>query len=174
MSTRTARSLGPDLVLAGTVAKRAEILVVGLTSGPDGPEIALSEGIVAEDVLAEILDSLIAVGATGKPEQLNRVPAPSELSVTSVLAVGLGSADKLGSEQIRKSAGAAARSLSGIDTVATTLSILDLGAAAEGFALGAYSFTEFKSSMTAPGPDSQPLARVELLVPSPRTKETKA
>lgn len=174
MSTRTARSLGPDLVLAGTVAKRAEILVVGLTSGPDGPEIALSEGIVAEDVLAEILDSLIAVGATGKPEQLTRVPAPSELSVTSVLAVGLGSADKLGSEQIRKSAGAAARSLSGIDTVATTLSILDLGAAAEGFALGAYSFTEFKSSMTAPGLDSQPLARVELLVPSPRTKETKA
>lgn len=88
MSTRTARSLGPDLVLAGTVAKRAEILVVGLTSGPDGPEIALSEGIVDEDVLAEILDSLIAVGATGKPEQLTRVPAPSALSVTSVLAVG--------------------------------------------------------------------------------------
>ncbi|PVX64983.1 UNVERIFIED_ORG: leucyl aminopeptidase [Nocardia globerula] len=174
LSTRTARSLGPDLVLAGKLGKRADVLVVGLTSGPDGPELALSEGIVDEDVLAEVLDSLIAVGATGKPEQLTRIPAPSDLPVVSVLAVGLGSAEKLGSEQIRKSAGAAARALSGIDTAATTLSALDLAAAVEGFALGAYTFTEFKSSKSAPGPDAQPLARVELLVPSPRAKETKA
>ncbi|MDI9916709.1 leucyl aminopeptidase [Rhodococcus sp. IEGM 1379] len=174
MSTRTARSLGPDLVLAAKLGKRADVLVVGLTSGPDGPELALSEGIVDEEVLAEVLDSLIAVGATGKSEQLTRIPAPSDLPVVSVLAVGLGSADKLSSEQIRKSAGAAARSLSGIDTAATTLSVLDLGAAVEGFALGAYTFTEFKSSKTAPGPDAQPLARVELLVPAPRAKETKA
>lgn len=174
MSNRTARSLGPDLVLTGALGKRAEILVVGVTSGPDGPEIALGEGIVDDVVLAEILDSLIAVGATGKAEQITRVPAPATLPVTSVVAVGLGSADKLDSEQIRQSAGAAARSLTGVGTAATTLSVLDLGATAEGFALGAYTFTEFKSAMTAPGADAQPPARIELLVSSPRAKETKA
>ncbi|MGC0364532.1 leucyl aminopeptidase [Rhodococcus sp. 27YEA15] len=174
MSTRTARSSVPDLVLAAALGKRAEVLVVGLTSSPDGPEITLGDGIVDEDVLDEILESLIAVGASGKPEQLTRVPAPASLAVTYVLAVGLGSADKLDSEQIRKSSGAAARSLVGVKTAATTLSALDLAATAEGFALGAYSFTEFKSVKTAPAAEAAPLARVELLVTAPRTKDTKA
>ncbi|TQC48250.1 leucyl aminopeptidase [Rhodococcus sp. WS4] len=173
MSTRTARPLGPQLALAGTVGKRVDVLVIGLTSTSDGPEIALGDGIVDESVLTDLLDTFVAVGASGKAEETTRIPAPDTLPVDSVLAVGLGSAEKLDAEQIRKSAGAAARALSGVGTVATTLSVLDLGAAAEGFALGAYRFTEFKSAKSAPGPDAQPVARVELLVSSPRAKESK-
>ena len=173
MSTRTARPLGPQLALAGTVGKRVDVLVIGLTSTSNGPEIALGDGIVDESVLAGLLDSFVAVGAKGKAEETTRIPAPDTLPVDSVLAVGLGAADKLDAEQIRRSAGAAARSLGGVDTVATTLSSLDLGAAAEGFALGAYRFTEFKSVKSAPGPEAQPVSRVELLVSSPRAKEAK-
>ncbi len=44
----------------------------------------------------------------------------------------------------------AARSLSGVETVITTLSDLDLEAAIEGLILGAYRFTEFRSDKTAP------------------------
>ena len=173
MSTHTARPLGPQLALAGTVGKRVDVLVIGLTSSSDGPEIALGDGIVDESVLTDLLDTLVSVGASGKAEETTRIPAPDTLPVDRVLAVGLGSAEKLDAEQIRKSAGAAARSLSGVGTVATTLSVLDLGAAAEGFALGAYRFTEFKSAKSAPGPDAQPVSRVELLVSSPRAKESK-
>ncbi|QBJ94916.1 leucyl aminopeptidase [Rhodococcus sp. ABRD24] len=167
------RPLGPDLALTGSLGKRVDVLVIGLTTGSDGPEAVLGFG-VDEDVLAGLLDDLQAVGATGKAEELTRIPAPAELPVGSVLAVGLGAADRIDAEQVRKSAGAAARSLAGVGTAATTLSSVDLGAAAEGFFLGAYSFTEFKSSLSAPSADAQPLARVELLVESPRTKEPKA
>ncbi len=57
-------------------------------------------------------------------------------------------------------------------TASTTLSAVDLGAAAEGFYLGAYSYSEFKAK-SAPGAGAQPLARVELLVEAPRAKSTK-
>jgi leucyl aminopeptidase len=44
----------------------------------------------------------------------------------------------------------AARSLSGTETVVTTLSELDLEATVEGLILGAYRFTDFRSAKTAP------------------------
>ncbi|WP_072688465.1 leucyl aminopeptidase [Rhodococcus marinonascens] len=173
MSPLTARPLGPQLVLAGSVGKDVDVLVIGLTSSSDSPEIALAGGVVDEAVLTDLLDTLVAVGATGKAEETTRIPSPATLPVGSVLAIGLGSAENLDAEQIRRSAGAAARSLGGVDTVATTLSVLDLGAAAEGFSLGAYRFAEFKSAKSAPGPDAKPVSRVELMVSAPRTGDAK-
>ncbi|NKZ90727.1 leucyl aminopeptidase [Rhodococcus hoagii] len=165
------RPLGPELAPVGSIGKRADVLVIGLTAGSDGPEALVGAG-VDEEVLAGLLDDLQAVGATGKAEELTRVPAPAELAVSSVLAVGLGAADKIDGEQVRKSAGVAARALTGVATASTTLSAVDLGAAAEGFYLGAYSYSEFKAK-SAPGAGAQPLARVELLVEAPRAKSTK-
>ncbi|MFD4369825.1 leucyl aminopeptidase [Rhodococcus sp. NPDC058521] len=175
MSTYTPRPLGPTLALAGSVGKRADVLVIGLTKSADGPELALADGTVDDSILSEILDGLTLVGATGAAEEITRVPAPGSLPVDSIVAVGLGAADALDAEQIRKSAGAAARSLKGgIGTAATTLSVLDLGAAAEGFALGSYVFHEYKSAKSAPGPDAGPVENVELLVSAPKDKEAKA
>ncbi|ANZ24837.1 MULTISPECIES: leucyl aminopeptidase [Rhodococcus] len=163
----------PELVLAGSVSKRADVLVIGLTAGDDGPEALLGNGLVDEDVLGGLLDALQSVGAKGKAEEVTRIPAPAALPVTSVLAVGLGAAGKIDAEQVRRSAGAAARALAGASVVATTLSAVDLGAAAEGFALGAYTFTEFRTAKSNSG-DVQPPARIELLVASPRAREVKA
>ncbi len=165
------RPLGPTLALAGSPSRRADVLVIGLTTGSDGPEVLVGAG-VDEEVLAGLLDALTAVGATGRAEELTRIPAPAELPVGSVLAVGLGAADRIDAEQVRRSAGAAARALSGVATATTTLSSVDLGAAAEGFFLGAYRFDEFRAK-SAPGDGAQPLGRVELLVESPRTKGPK-
>ncbi|MGC5165018.1 leucyl aminopeptidase [Rhodococcus sp. DT1] len=164
----------PELALAGSVSKRADVLVIGLTSSDNGPEILFGDGPVDEAVLGELLDTLQAVGATGRSEELTRVPAPAELPVASVLAVGLGAADRIDAEQVRRSAGAAARALTGVTTVATTLSSVDLGAAAEGFALGSYTFTEFRSAKSAPKDDARPATRIELLVPSVRDRAAKA
>ncbi|MDX5311963.1 MAG: leucyl aminopeptidase [Rhodococcus sp. (in: high G+C Gram-positive bacteria)] len=163
----------PELVLAGSVSKRADVLVVGRTAGDGGPEALLGDGLVDEDVLGGLLDALQSVGAEGRAEEVTRIPAPAALPVTSVLAVGLGAADKLDAEQVRRSAGAAARALAGVPVVATTLSAVDLGATAEGFALGAYTFTEFRTTKSNAG-DAQPPARIELLVSSPRAREAKA
>ncbi|NGP07709.1 leucyl aminopeptidase [Rhodococcus sp. 14C212] len=163
----------PELVLAGSVSKRADVLVIGLTAGDDGPEALLGDGLVDEDVLGGLLDALQSVGAKGKAEEVTRIPAPAALPVTSVLAVGLGAAGKIDAEQVRRSAGAAARALAGASVVATTLSAVDLGAAAEGFALGAYTFTEFRTAKSN-SDDAQPPARIELLVASPRAREVKA
>ncbi|MCP2318247.1 leucyl aminopeptidase [Nocardia amikacinitolerans] len=152
-----------------TIGPDTDVLVIGLTSSENGPSIApddLFGDVLTDDIRAELLDQLGAVGAKGKAEELTRVPAPAALdNVTSVLAVGLGAADKVDAEQIRRSAGVAGRSLNGTELVATTLSGLDLGAAAEGFYLGAYSFNPFRSEKSAPKPDEQPVARIEFLVP---------
>ncbi|EME21661.1 leucyl aminopeptidase [Rhodococcus triatomae] len=163
--------IGPELVLAGSITNRVEVLVVGLTTGPDGPDVSVGEAL--DDAAAEaILTGLVAVGATGKAEEVTRIPAPAGLSVASVVAVGLGAPDEVDAEQVRSSAGAAARALSGTAVAATTLSAIDLAGAAEGFYLGAYSFTEFKAK-SAPKADAGPLGRVELLVDSPRAAAPK-
>ncbi|MFD3707139.1 leucyl aminopeptidase [Nocardia sp. NPDC058658] len=164
------RSLGPELARTETITPDTDVLVIGLTSSENGPAIAPADlfgDVLTAEVRAQLLDTLGAVGAKGKPEELTRVPAPAGLdNVTSVLAVGLGAADKVDAEQVRRSAGVAGRALSGTELVATTLSGIDLGAAAEGFYLGAYTFSSFKSK-SAPKPDERPVVRLELLVPEP-------
>ncbi|MGN2640423.1 leucyl aminopeptidase [Nocardia takedensis] len=163
------RPLGPELARTESLGPDTDVLVIGLTSSENGPAIVpedLFGDILTADLRADLLDQLGAVGAKGKAEELTRIPAPAALAgVTSVLAVGLGSPEKLDAEQIRRSAGVAARSLSGTELVVTTLSGVDLGAAAEGFYLGAYTFTPFRSGKSAPKPDERPVVRVEFLVP---------
>ncbi|WP_216895092.1 leucyl aminopeptidase [Nocardia alni] len=168
------RSLGPDLALVDSLSPATDVLVIGVVIGEDGPTLAAGSddafvtGAIGADVLATVLENLRAVGAKGKSEELTRIPAPAGLSgVTSVLAVGLGSTEKINAEQVRRSAGVAARSLAGVRRAVSTLSLLATGPAAEGFFLGAYSFTAFKSGKSAPKPDEQPVARVELLVADP-------
>ena len=174
MPSTSPRTLGPELVLAGRLGKGVDVLVVALSTSEDGLELVITDDISDDALASELLDSFEAVGATGKADELTRIPAPAALDVGSVLAVGLGKSADIDTERIRRAAGTAARALAGTSTAATTLSSLDLGAAAEGFFLGAYTFTEFKSSLSAPGPDAGPLARVELLVASPRSREAKA
>lgn len=171
MTAAADRPLGPELARTTSLGPDTDVLVIGVTSSENGPAIVpddLFTDVLSAELRATLLDQLGAVGAKGKAEELTRVPAPAGLDgVTSVLAVGLGAAEKLDAEQIRRSAGVAARALSGTEQVASTLSGLDLGAAAEGFYLGAYTFTPYRSAKTAPKPDERPVARVELLVPDP-------
>ncbi len=145
----------PELSLATSVSG-VDVLVIGLATGADGPQLLGEDVLGSTDVLAVLAD----LGATGKAGQTTRVPAPESLGARSVLAVGLGGvAERPTGEQVRRAAGVAARALSGTTTAATTLSTLDLGATAEGFALGAYTFTAYKSAK-----GTAPLARVQLLV----------
>jgi leucyl aminopeptidase len=147
----------PDVTVATSLPKRrtgAPVLIVPVVSSdPGDPKRSVS--VVASPFLdaqavAEIEAGLTALGAKGAADQLTRLVVGS-LPVASVLAVGLGGARAdWPAESIRRAAGVASRSLTGVEAVITTLSELDVAAAVEGLILGAYRFTEFRSPKTAP------------------------
>ena len=161
----------PAVTVASSLPKRTKdstVLIVPVVSGQDDDATATVVGnpFLDAEAVGEIDVALRAVGAKGGTDQVTRVVAPS-LPVGSVVAVGLGK-DRVGAlpsqaggpprvqggewptDMIRRAAGVAARSLNGTETVITTLSDLDLSAAIEGLILGAYRFTDFRSSKTAP------------------------
>ena len=145
----------PAVTVASSLPKRTKdsaVLIVPVVSGQDEDATAavVANPFLDAEAVGEIDVALKALGAKGGTDQLARVVAPS-LPVASVLAVGLGKdRDEWPADVIRRAAGVAARSLNGTETVITTLSDLDLSAAIEGLILGAYRFTDFRSSKTAP------------------------
>ncbi|WP_448221343.1 leucyl aminopeptidase [Gordonia iterans] len=177
------RQRGPRIDLVTGLSKDDDVLVVGLIApetsdesgddpNTDEPTLLVTEDLL-DDAAAEALTSALrAVQATGKQGQVATVPAPDGLPVRLVAAVGLGTAEESESpETVRQAAGNAIRSLDGAGTVVSTLSAAGLGAAAEGFYLGAYRFDEFRSDVSRP--EKQPPSQVGLLVPQ-KSKQAKA
>jgi len=173
----------PAVTVASTLPKRrvaSSVLIVPVVAAADDVDSADARATVVAnpyldaEAVGEIEVALEALDAKGGAEQLTRVVAPS-LPFDSVLAVGLGKRrDECPAEMIRRAAGAAARSLSGVETAFTTLSDIDLEAAIEGLILGAYRFTEFRSAKTAPKDPG--LRKITALTPDTRspTKEAAA
>jgi leucyl aminopeptidase len=147
----------PSVTVSSSLPRRGvgdAVLIVPVVNGSEGdeaqPSVLDAEPYLGGDAVAEIESGLRALGATGGEGQVNRLVIGS-LPVASVLTVGLGSPrDEWPADKIRRAAGVAARSLDKVDTVVTTLSAVDLGAAVEGLILGAYRFTDFRSDKTAP------------------------
>ncbi|MEU6127823.1 leucyl aminopeptidase [Saccharopolyspora sp. NPDC047091] len=162
----------PKLALTDTKAAKltADVLVIGTLAGADGPEIAPGGDEVAAAFDGDLAKVLATLGATGKAEEVVKLPAGSGLRADVLLAVGLGkvTGDSPTGEQVRRAAGAAARALSGVAHAATTLGALDLGAAVQGTVLGAYSFRKYKSE---PGDD--PVNQVDLIVPDAKDDAAK-
>ena len=152
VSTRAARSLGPDLVRSPEIGKRRRRTGRRSHLGPTTvPKSHFGDGIVDEAVLARAARQPASPSAPrAEAEELTRVPAPAELPVASVLAVGLGAADKYRRRTDpsfgRRRSARADRCHHRRDHPV----VLDLAAAAEGFALGSYTFTEFRSAKSAP------------------------
>jgi leucyl aminopeptidase len=175
VSTANAGYQAPSVTVASSLPKRAgdAVLVVPVISGQDEDATATVVGnpFLDAEAVGEIDVALKALGAKGGTDQLTRVVAPS-LPVASVLTVGLGNdRDEWPADVIRRAAGVAARSLNGTSAVITTLSDLDLSAAIEGLILGAYRFTDFRSSKTAPKDDG--LRKITVLAADTKAK-TKA
>ncbi|MDL9937350.1 leucyl aminopeptidase [Gordonia sp. ABSL1-1] len=172
------RTRGPELVLSTALDKGDAALVIGLISASSEdadtsePTLVVGDGVLDDAQASEITAALTALGATGSHGEVTRLAAPATLGVDVVLAVGLGSADEVDdADLLRQAAGVAARALDGFDAVATTLSTVNLAAAAEGFFLGAYRFDEFRTDKTKP--KKNPPARITLLAES-KSKEAKA
>ena len=118
--------------------------VIGLAN-VDG-KLKIESGAIKLNEKA-LLEILIRLGAKGKVDEITKVTftKPEVIYFT-----GLGSAQKqYDPETLRRAAGSAARSLGGVSSSTFALpaiSLAQVAAVAEGAALGAYAFNEFRFS----------------------------
>jgi len=168
----------PKLTLTGNsptevTALAVDTLVVGTIQGADGPTLAPGAEPVDEALDGRLLELLVSIGATGKADEVVKLPTMGKLAAAVVLATGLGkpgAGGALSAEQVRRASGAAARALGGVKRAGTVLSAIDLPAAIEGSIMGAYRFDRYKSSN-----GDGPVGRVDLVSPTDGTpKEHKA
>ncbi|GAB3676452.1 leucyl aminopeptidase [Actinocorallia lasiicapitis] len=124
-------SLDVDAVVIGTVP---------------GPGLAVGAESVDAAMDGRLLEALKAVGATGKPGEVVKLPTLGAITAPTVVAVGLG--ENPDAEGLRRAAGAAVRSLAGKAKVAVALPAATTEAAgdvATGALLGNYSFTRYRT-----------------------------
>ena len=134
----------PSLALSAEspLSLAADVLVLGVRATDDGPRL------LAEDAaFADLAAGLDAIGVTGGVDELVRVPA-SIGSARSIALVGIGSSAP-SEDTLRYAAGTATRRLTGVDSLVLalpTLSSAEVLAVLEGAAIGAYSYTAYRSS----------------------------
>jgi leucyl aminopeptidase len=127
-----------ELYLEGGSPATADVdaVVIGLVPGEDGPALAAGATEVEQAFDGELAGLLKVAGATGKADEVVRIPTRGTLTAPLLVAVGLGKADAAddgpSAEQVRRASGAAARALAGTARAVSTLGRLDLAAAAEG------------------------------------------
>ncbi len=150
-----------------------EILVVGLAiKEGTSKKLVIESGHLRLDTKT-LLGALEDVGATGKTDEVIKLPGAS---TRLIVFTGLGKAKThYPHETLRRASGAATRALAGNPSVSYSLPTPDLaslGAVAEGAALGAYSFDEFRGSTKA---DRKiPVASITIHTALANNKEAKA
>ncbi|MGH3913902.1 MAG: leucyl aminopeptidase [Pseudonocardiaceae bacterium] len=159
------------LRLTDTAVSTAAVdaLVVGTVPSEGG--VRLAEGGAEADAAfdGELADVLAVLGARGKADEVVKLPTRGAIRAPLLVATGLGDVEgRPTAEQVRRASGAAARALAGTSQALTTLSRIDLAAAAEGSALGAYAFTAYRSQN-----GDAPLGQMDLSVPSADAGGTK-
>jgi leucyl aminopeptidase len=139
----------------------ADVLVIGVLQTPTGPTAAPGLSGVDDALGGTLAGALTALGATGEPEEINKIAGAGRLAAKLVLAVGLGKAPADGaafdSERLRRAAGAALRAAAGKKSPdgeptpqAVTLALPALTpdeaeAVTTGALLGGYSFRRYRA-----------------------------
>jgi len=129
-------------------AVACDALVIGATSTGEGPCLQPGGNDVDAALDGYLTEYLDIAGFRGKRGELEMVATARRLPAHAVAVVGLGSADELDASAVRAAAGFAARKLSQRSVLASILHEATkdgLAAAVEGFLLGNYIFTGYKS-----------------------------
>ena len=117
-------------------------------------------------------EALAALGATGKPGDVVRLPGAGIAAAPVVVAVGLG-AGPWTDEALRRAAGNAVRSIAGSKRAVVALPTATpaaLDAVAQGALLGAYSFDAFRVDSKAA--QKAPVDRIMLAVPDAKDSQS--
>jgi leucyl aminopeptidase len=136
----------------------ADAVVIAVAQGPDGPVPAPGAQDVDAALGGTLAQTLAAVGATGKAEEVTRIPSAGRLNAPLVAAVGLGEPDSLEAENgevLRRAAGAAVRALREAKArrIALALPARDAAeteAVALGALLGGYAFGRYRTNGEKP------------------------
>jgi len=139
----------PNVSLSDPTAPvTADAVVVGVVPGERGPRLARGAKPVEAELGQQLSVALRALGATGRADEVLRIPTLGLAPFPLVVATGLG-ADARNPENIRRAVGAALRTL---DDRATVHVAIDgpVGALAEGALLGSYRYTDYKSTASKP------------------------
>ncbi|MDQ4148393.1 MAG: leucyl aminopeptidase [Actinomycetota bacterium] len=133
---------------------RADLLVVGVTRNNQLTGASAEVDAALDGALARHLASNRSLGSgslklfAGEVGDSTVIPTMGRLETPSVMVVGLGPGGNLAHEQVRKAAGTAAKNARGYKKVSLDISRGVQGggaAAAEGFELGSYHFSEYLS-----------------------------
>jgi leucyl aminopeptidase len=142
-------------------AAGADALVIGVLADSDGTVAPVPVPVTDE---LDLMPALTALGTTGRPEEITKIPTAGRLAVPVVVAVGLGARPGASGqerhaylERLRRAAGAAARELSqgpaGAPGRARRIAIAlpadepdEAEAVALGALLGGYSFRRYRAS----------------------------
>ena len=130
-----------------------DALIVGITD--EGKKHVEGPSALPDAVRVSLEKSLEALGATGKLGEITRVPGTGLVKARMIVAVGLGEARILDYEKVRRTAGAALRSLAGATSVGIVVTAPDgprIEAVAEGALLGNYAFHSFRGASAASQP----------------------
>ncbi|MDQ4057973.1 MAG: leucyl aminopeptidase [Actinomycetota bacterium] len=166
----------PPQVLASEEAVEtvsADAVVVGAFKSDDGVELSRDAKALDDALDGQLSEHLTQIGFKAKVAEVALVPTLGRLPARTVVVAGLGGEKGAGRNEVMRAAGSAARRLTDRATIASTLhqNIADdgaVGGAAEGFLLGSYKFTIYKSDphpskieriAMLGGPDSEVIER---------------
>jgi leucyl aminopeptidase len=155
----------------GADKTKADAVVVGVAKTKKGLEVAPGGEGVASAYGRKLAPLLSTIGFTGKPGEVAKVPTAGTIKSPLLVLVGLGESDDVTPEKVRRAAGAAARSLTNAATVALALPAGDedhVRAVADGFLLGSYTYTDYKSANGSEAP-----GEVVVLSDAARSKDAK-
>ncbi len=121
---------------------QVDAIIVGVTQGPDGPVPAPGAEDVDAALGGNLAETLGALGATGKAEEVTKIASAGQLKAPLIAAVGIGvpagTAAPFDGEALRRAAGAAVRALAEGKPLRVALALPARDAAeAEAVALGA-------------------------------------
>ena len=155
------------LTSADPTTQAADVLVVATAPAGGRKKAAVLAGPAAGFKAAaarKLLESLSALGATGKVDEVLRVPGTGIASAPIIIAVGLG-AGPWTDERLRRAAGEAARAAAGGRRAVVALPVESpaaVEAVGQGLLLGAYSYDAYR--VDSKSAHKSPVGRVTLHV----------
>lgn len=148
-----------------------DALVVAVAQQDGAPSVLGLERLPKE-LRAQLADAA-ALGVTGAADEVRRLPGTG-LSATILVLTGVGPADTITAETLRRAAGAATRELAGTASVGLALPADDaesVAAVAEGALFGAYSYTRYRASEAA---KQAPVGAIQIVTAHPKDRATLA
>ena len=168
-----------SLTSSDAVSAKVDAIVVGALKGDKGPVLASGAGTVDRVLKGRLVAALKDLAFTGAAGEAVRVTTFGATTAPTIIAVGLGKADRLDAEQVRRAAGVGVRAAAGSRTVLTTLADTAgvpaadaLRAALEGSLLGAYDYVKFRNASLEGR--KEPVQAVQVAVPDKKAKDAVA